>query len=228
MFDSALWLPKDSAPVFIPGEAASGSGEVPAAAVPVLVSGAAASGSGDVPAPPVPREQRRRTGFRNPSWQVTGGHIVLDIGRDSLDAHCGNPAHDDEPGNPCRLNRKRLAHPSGRQLAQGRPLGEEFVWLELGAQMPSRQSHVDLLRPAGVNTSFFHRIVFSREPACSSPPQPGEPGSRETFYVRARPIHRRGRRTRRETVSPPCAFPLYGLELETLGRSQVKTACTSQ
>ena len=152
MFDSALWLPKDSAPVFIPGEAASGSGEVPAAAVPVLVSGAAASGSGDVPAPPVPREQRRRTGFRNPSWQVTGGHIVLDIGRDSLDAHCGNPAHDDEPGNPCRLNRKRRAHPSGRQLAQGRPLGEEFVWLELGAQMPCRKAHVDLLRPAGVNT----------------------------------------------------------------------------
>jgi hypothetical protein len=106
------------------------------------------------PPPEAPAEKRaRKVEGRlradidpNPTWDCKGGYIRHDVDRLSLDAHCTNPLHADAT-NPCRLNRKRRGHGSGRQTAQGRPLGTEFLWLELGDTVPTREQHVNMLKP---------------------------------------------------------------------------------
>ena len=119
---------------------------------PVALPPGGAGGSGGPPPPPEPEEplpkrvMRRRPGFHNLSWEVENGKIVFDDERDNIDAHCNIESHSCK-GNPCRLVRKRLPHASGRQDAQGRPVGLELLWLELGPTKATREDHVNMLKP---------------------------------------------------------------------------------
>jgi hypothetical protein len=82
---------------------------------------------------------RKKPRFSNPSWEVPGyGWIVHDVGRSSLDAHCGLEGHKC-PRNPCRLNRGVTRAPGCRNPHKGRPLGLLIAWLF--AVRPDRETH---------------------------------------------------------------------------------------
>ena len=83
---------------------------------------------------------RARPRFSNPSWEVPGGWVVYDIGRDSLDAHCCQAGHH-VPTNACRLNRSAMPDARGRLTAQGRPIGLLLAWLAAGSERPTRDTH---------------------------------------------------------------------------------------
>jgi hypothetical protein len=99
----------------------------------------------------------RRANFRNPSWEAPNGFIVWDMGRDSLDAHCHWPAHENKK-NPCRLNRKHRDMPD-KQTSQGRPLGLEFLWLELAPQYLTRELHCNAFQKAKQTDEDLERLA---------------------------------------------------------------------
>jgi hypothetical protein len=118
-----------------------------------------------LPPPPVPGAgivaelaAHRRAAFRNPSWKVSNGFIVWDVGRESLDAHCDLLAHVNRK-NPCRLNRKHRDMP-GRVTAQGRPLGMELCWLEMASEYPTRELHCNAFKKTEQTPEDVERLDY--------------------------------------------------------------------